>query len=123
MSKKRRIVTYVILGIVVWISVCLVAYFFINRHIKKVECYAFVEDCYEYLETDTTFIDKYGAPVGFSYSECKEIQKSKNKDGNIELSVAFYVEVDTGKKYSIQMGMIFNDDSSDFFYSEVVECE
>lgn len=123
MSKKKRIVIYVILGIVVWNSIFLVAYFFMNKHVKNTDYHTFVKDCYEYVKNDTDFISKYGMPIDFSYSKPQEIQKTKGKDGNIEPMITFYIEVDTGKTYSVKMVNVRNGDFFEFVYREIVESE
>lgn len=121
----KKYIIWIIVAIILFNVLCLTGYYFLNKHLDKVDYIGVMEDCVEYIENDTQFKEDYGTPINFIEYENKKIQKHKDDDSIIGLLISFYVEVDSGKVYLITMLVERSEDenASIFSYFNITESD
>lgn len=119
--SKKKIILYIVLGIIAWNAILLPAYFLMNNHIKRVDYRGFANECYEYVKTDEKFALEYGSPVDFSYSDSQKIQKVKTDDGAVELVIDFYVKVESGETYYLKIASTYENEKIEYRYLEITK--
>ncbi len=73
----KKDILWIIVAIILFNAVCLTGYYFLNKHLDKVDYRGVMEDCVEYIENDAQFKEAYGTPINFIEHENKKIQKQK----------------------------------------------